>query len=193
MITISEKVKRYFDPIFEAPLSTWENFVSLGQVRSFEKKEVLKAPNTTEKFLHFIVEGSGGILLWHNNNFVCIDLAFENELFCDYMSFTTQQPSPLEVVAFAKTTTLSIPRLKFLAVFEKGAHGERITRMAAEQAFIEKQQQQIDLLTKTASERFEDLCNQHGSYLNLVPDKYIASYLGITPQSLSRIKKSRNS
>jgi CRP-like cAMP-binding protein len=67
--------------------------------------------------------------------------------------------------------------------------GEKITRIMADFAFISKQQQQIDLLTKTASERFQQLKIQIPKLLERTPKKYIASYLGITPQSLSRIIK----
>jgi len=68
-----------------------------------------------------------------------------------------------------------------------GNFGQKITRLVAEGSYIEKQQQQIDLLTKTAKSRYiEQLQTRNG--IEKIPLKYIASYLGITPQSLSRIR-----
>ena len=67
--------------------------------------------------------------------------------------------------------------------------GQIIIQISAETSFIDKQQQQIELLTKTAEERYKILLNKFPNIYNRVAQKYIASYLGITPQSLSRIRK----
>jgi CRP-like cAMP-binding protein len=67
---------------------------------------------------------------------------------------------------------------------------QKILRFAAEASFMDKQQQQIDLLTKTAKERYLDLTARFPGLPLRIPQKYIASYLGITQQSLSRIRRS---
>ena len=67
--------------------------------------------------------------------------------------------------------------------------GDKICRFAAEGLFIHKQKQQIDILTKSAKERYLELLNRQPQIIQRTPQKYIASYLGVTPQSLSRIRK----
>jgi CRP-like cAMP-binding protein len=67
--------------------------------------------------------------------------------------------------------------------------GGIIKRIASEVAFVDKQQQQIDLLTKTALQRYETLLEKFPDIIKRTKQKHIASYLGITPQSLSRIRK----
>lgn len=62
-------------------------------------------------------------------------------------------------------------------------------RVAAESSLIAKQQQQIDLLTKTAEQRYEEMMQQRPDWVRRLPQKHLASYLGITPQSLSRIRR----
>jgi CRP-like cAMP-binding protein len=69
--------------------------------------------------------------------------------------------------------------------------GMVIMRISAETSFIEKQQQQIELLTKSAEERYHILSIKYPNIFQRVAQKHIASYLGITPQSLSRIRKNR--
>ena len=59
---------------------------------------------------------------------------------------------------------------------------------SAESSFVEKQQQQIELLTKTAEERYRILQTKFPNIHQRIAQKHIASYLGITPQSLSRIR-----
>ncbi len=184
---IAEQLKKMFDPFVYLNIQVWENFEKLGIVENFSRETVLKASNTKERYLNIILKGSGGNLIWNKNNFVCIDIAFENEFLCDYMSFTLQQPTPIEVRLFEDATVFRISHQNFQQTLLNGNFGEKITRLVAEVSFIDKQQQQIDLLTKTAKERYiEQLETKKG--IERIPLKYLASYLGITPQSLSRIR-----
>jgi len=187
-MTVTEKIKVAFDSYFEVPTEGWKSFTDLGEVIIAEKEQVLKYNDEIEKYLYFILKGSGGILLWNKNNFVCTDLCYENEFFGDYMSFLTQSASPLEVIAFEKTEMLRISKYNFDKISTDTDYGGKICRFAAEGLFIHKQQQQIDILTKTAKERYIELQSRQSAILQRTPQKFIASYLGVTPQSLSRIR-----
>ncbi len=186
---VEEIVKEAFDPYFKAPLEAWKSFVSLGKVISTSKEQTIKEPNTTEKYLNFILEGSGGILLWNKNNYVCIDLCYEREFFGDYMSLLNQQQTPLEVITLEPSKLFRISKSNFDKMRSNVEFGERICRFAAEALFIDKQSKQIDFLTKSATERYLDLQRRQPEIILRTPQKYIASFLGITPQSLSRIRK----
>jgi signal-transduction protein with cAMP-binding, CBS, and nucleotidyltransferase domain len=184
---IAEQLKMIFDPFINLNVKVWENFEKLGEVRNFAKETILKEINANEKYLNIILKGSGGNLIWNKNNFVCIDIAFENEFLFDFMSFSLQKPTPIEVRIFEDSTVFRISYQNFQQTLQRGSFGEKITRLVAEASFIDKQQQQIDLLTKTAKERYiEQLQTRKG--IEKMPLKYLASYLGITPQSLSRIR-----
>jgi signal-transduction protein with cAMP-binding, CBS, and nucleotidyltransferase domain len=181
---IAEQLKMIFDPFINLNVKVWENFEKLGEERNFAKETILKEINANEKYLNIILKGSGGNLIWNKNNFVCIDIAFENEFLFDFMSFSLQKPTPIEVRIFE---VFRISYQNFQQTLQSGSFGEKITRLVAEASFIDKQQQQIDLLTKTAKERYiEQLQTRKG--IEKMPLKYLASYLGITPQSLSRIR-----
>lgn len=184
---VAEQLKNIFDPFICLNIQTWENFEKLGTVEDFPKETILKKANSTERYLNLILKGSAGNLIWTKSNFVCIDIAFENEFINDYMSFTLQKATPIEVRLFEDATIFRIAHQNFQKVFESGNHGEKVTRLAAEVAFIDKQQQQIDLLTKTARERYLELLSSKKG-IERTQLKYLASYLGITPQSLSRIR-----
>lgn len=186
---IVQKIKDAFDPYFEESLENWEKFISLGDVIHCHKGEILKRPYEIEKYFHLILSGSGSIHLYNKNNYKCVDLVYEFDFFGDYMSYMTQRPSPLETITIEDSELLQIPYHNFQKMLAESKRGEKIARIMADFAFISKQQQQIDLLTKTASERFLQLKAQIPKLLERTPKKYIASYLGITPQSLSRIIK----
>ena len=183
-----EIIKQAFDPYFNVPLELWKSFTDLGEVIKTEKEQIIKEAGSTEKYLSFILKGSGGILLWNNNNFICIDLCYEGEFFGDYMSFLNQQPTALDVITFEPTELFRISKENFDKLSCNTEFGDEICRFASEALFIHKQKQQIDILTKTAAERYMELQTQHSTIIQRTPQKYIASYLGITPQSLSRIR-----
>ena len=184
---VGKTLKNIFDPFVVLDIQVWENFSKLGDVVDFPRETILKESHTAEKYLLILIEGSGGNLIWSKNNFVCVDISFENDFLMDYMSFTLQEPTPIEVRLFDDSTVFRIPHSRFQQTLNQGNYGEKITRLVAEASFIDKQQQQIDLLTKTAKERYLQLIKTEKE-INKIPLKYLASYLGITPQSLSRIR-----
>ncbi len=184
---VSKILKKYFDEIVILDLEVWENFVSLGKVKSFPKDTTIKSSNTTENYFNFLIEGSGGNLTWNKNNFVCTDISLSHEPICDYVSFITQKASSIEVRLFENSKIFQIHHQSFQKIFLNGNYGEQVSRLAMESAYKDKEQQQIDLLTKTAKERYLEMISSNHRY-EQVPLKYLASYLGITPQSLSRIR-----
>lgn len=181
-------LKESFDKYFEAPKETWIEFARHCDTVTFKEDEIVKESNTREKYFYFILKGSGGIFLWNKNNFVCVDFAFENSFFGDYMSLLTGKPSPLQTMSLERSEMLRITKEDFNNLSEEPL-GCIIKRIASEASFVDKQQQQIDLLTKTAQERYEALLEKFPDIIMRTKQKHIASYLGITPQSLSRIRK----
>ncbi len=188
MKEIAQEFKTIFDPYFQAPIDIWESFVQYGEVVEKPKNEVLKKYNEREKNFHFILEGSGGILLYNNNNYICTDLCYENDFLVDYLSLLSGQPTPLEVMCFEPCRLFRIARNDFMEL-SKTDYGRIINQSAAENLFIHKQNQQIEILSKTAEQRYVEMLRSQPHILLRTPDKYIASYLGITPESLSRIRK----
>ena len=187
---IGKILKQYFDPIIDLNEEVWDNFAELGHVNSFPKDTILKSSGTTEKHFNFLLKGSGGNLIWNKNNFVCTDISLQEEPLCDFVSFITQKPSAIEVRVFEDSMVFQVSYQQFKKVFLPGNYGEKVTRLALESAYKEKEQQQIDLLTQTAKERYIHMV-ERDARLESIPLKYMASYLGITPQSLSRIRNQK--
>ncbi len=181
-------LKASFDVFFEAPQKAWEDFAEKCEVISFGKDEVVKLQNTTERYFYFIIKGSVGIFLWKENNFVCLDFAFDGHFCSDYMSLLTKQATPLRIVALENTITLRMTATNYDLITQEPI-GKVLRLVAAEMSFVGKQQQQIELLTKSVKERYEILLKQFPDIQNRIAQNHIASYLGITPQSLSRIRR----
>jgi CRP-like cAMP-binding protein len=182
-------IKEIFDPYFEAPLEIWESFASFLKQKSFKKNEIIKEVNKIENSLSIIIKGSAGIFLWKENSPICLDLCYENEFFGDYMSFLTQQPTELFTQAIEHTEMLIVSFSDLSKLYSNSTIGINIGRIASESLFIHKQTQQIDLLTLTAEERYLKLLERQPAIVKRTPQKHIASLLGITPESFSRIRK----
>jgi len=184
-----EILKSAFDKYYELPLDFWQYIFEIGTLLEVEKEATLKEPNSIDNYLYFILKSSAGILLWNNNNFKCTDIVLDNDYICDYLSVLTSEPTPFQIITFEKSTLLKIPKTKFIAFTEKSKYGDKFWRYAIQALYIEKNLQYIQLLNSKASDIYDKCQAFQPGILNRIPQKYIASYLGITPQSLSRIRK----
>ena len=88
-----------------------------------------------------------------------------------------------------ETILWKISREDLQEVYERTNSGNIIGRKMAENMFLIKSKRELSLLSKTAEERYLDLFSDRPKLLQQIPLKYIASYIGVTPQALSRIRK----
>ncbi len=185
-------IKDFFDRFKELPLSVWDGLYEIGEIMHFKNEEVLKEPGTTAHYLYFILQGSGGIILYTKNSFVCTDILYEGEFFGEFLSFLTQQPTPHELRSFENSTMLRFRHKELYEYYDRSGYSNEILQAAHLGLYIDKLTQQMNLLTLSAEEHYKLLMKERPYILKNVAQKYIASFLGITAQSLSRIRKSIN-
>lgn len=149
---------------------------------------MIKESYHIERYGYFLIEGSCGLFVWKENNFVCLDLFLENSFFADDISLNTGEPSPIEIIALEKSTVLRISK-STIEQLKQTPMGNMLFMIGSENDFIEKQKQHMAFLTKTSEERYLELLKNRPELLQRIHQKHIASYLGITAQSLSRIRK----
>lgn len=187
----AELMYKKFYQDFNAPIEAWQQYVECCDLITFNKEEIVKEQDRKERYCYFILNGCIGVFLWNGNNFVCLDFFFDFEFCADYMSFLIDKATPLQLVALETAKALRMSETDYRSLTKKSM-GSIIRLISAETSFVEKQQQQIDLLTKSSEERYKVLLNRFPNIDNRIAQKHIASYLGITPQSLSRIKRVKN-
>jgi len=190
---VAEKMKTAFDQYFTLPLLFWEAIANAGEIIQCESEFIVKKSHSTEKYMRFIIKGSGGILLWNKNNFVCTDMVLENDFLSDYFSLLTRQASPCEVITFEETTFFQINYNELIKITESSPWGDKFWRYATTALYVEKQGHYIQTVTQTATEVYRRIMTYEPGIIQRIPQKFIASYLGITPQSLSRIRKNDSS
>jgi len=117
-----------------------------------------------------------------------IGFAFEGEWLGDYESFLLQTPSDclIEALEDCELFTLSYPDMQ--ALYQHSQRFERFGRIMAEQLFLATARSKSDFMLRNARERYMTLLNTRPQIFERLPQHLIASYLGILPQSLSRIR-----
>lgn len=185
----AENIKIIFDHFYIAEAKTWEVFTSKLQERRFRKNEIIKDYGTTEKYLNILISGTAGLFIWNGKNDICINLFYENDFFGDYLSFLKQEQKPLKTVALEDIVVWSISHTDLKTLYDSTMLGNTMARMMAETLYAKKQEEQINLLTLSAEERYIKLIKVRPQIIQRTSLKFIASYLGVTSESLSRIRK----
>jgi CRP-like cAMP-binding protein len=186
---IGKQLKDKFDTFFKVDIELWEAFADNLTLRKFAKNETIKDTDRVEHYLNFIVRGSVGNFILSNGCETCISLSIPNNFSSDYYSFLTQKASVIQTRALEPSELLSISHKDLSDLYSKSSKGVWIGKAIAEQLFIQRQQVQIELLTLTAEERYLKLLTEKPEVIQKVSLKHIASYIGVTPESLSRLRK----
>jgi CRP/FNR family transcriptional regulator, anaerobic regulatory protein len=114
---------------------------------------------------------------------------FENTYATSYVSFLTGQPSQRYLQALDDTHLLILSREDLYRFYSGSQDAERMGRLIAEGAFMRFDYRTHQFLLKSPEQRYRDLLNDRPNVMQRVPQKLVASYLGIQPESLSRIRK----
>ena len=120
----------------------------------------------------------------HSCNF-----CFENDFITDLESFSEQIPSSSNITALKKTICLSVRCIELVELFQKSPAVEAFFRLLVEKLAAKSIRRTKSLLSFSPEKQFLDLLESEPEILQRIPQKYIAQYLGIAPESLSRIKK----
>ena len=121
-------------------------------------------------------------------NDVILQLATEGHVIHSEISFLTRTPSPVILETMEPTVLVSIRYDKMEEALEKFPQGERLGRLILTGMYIKKDEQKYNRLSKPMRERFLDYIAHHPHMIQRVPQKYLASYLNIKPETFSRLK-----
>lgn len=183
-----EDIKAYFEKMVPLSDQDWQVFSSRLVKRAFPKKSVILKVGQTETHLSFIEKGMVRLYIPKEENDLTFGFTFQNEFVSAYDSFITQTPCSYQVQALADTVLWSVSYQDLQYIYKHSSAGNRIGRYAAENLFLIKTRRELSLLNESAEERYQKLFEERPQLIRQIPLKYIASYIGITPQALSRIR-----
>lgn len=159
--------------------------------KSFGKKAILSSPGQVPQEIFFLTRGLLRVIVTdvegtdHSMHF-----ALENQFIADYSSFILKQPSLQTLQALEPVEVIVMPRAAIDWGYANLQQGEKLGRLIAEYYFIYQDDRIRNLYARTPKDRYDAITQVFPNIHNRVPQHMIASYLGITPVHLSRLKKS---
>lgn len=182
-------IKDYLERL--APISDkdWAVFSTKFEKQVFKKNGPIILSGEVENYLSFIETGIVRFWIEAGDNEVTFDFAFEKSFFSAYPSFLNRESTNWNIQALTPTVLWRISYADLQLIYEQTQVGEKIGRLATENLFVTAAKRKVALLTNTAEELYLILFKEHVHLVQHIPLKYLASYIGITPQALSRIRK----
>lgn len=118
-----------------------------------------------------------------------LQFAAENDWIMEIDSFYSEKPSRVYIEAIEPATILQIAKKDLLYLFSHNPKFDRNFRVIVENRFVQLENRILQAISSTAEERYLTFLNQYPHLSARLPSTQIASYLGITPEFLSRIRK----
>lgn len=162
----------------------WDNKLELS------RKEHLKVKGSIDTNLYFVVSGSLRIYVLDEFEENIIRFGYKNNFIASLDSFITEKPSDLYIQAIKKTELKVIKKTTFMNLIESSEENTKIWHIMLGDLIFQQMERERDILTASPTERYKRVLARSPKLFQEIPNKYIASYLRMTPETLSRIKKS---
>ncbi|MDB5263794.1 MAG: cyclic nucleotide-binding protein [Adhaeribacter sp.] len=185
-----ERLILHFNNYFSLNQQEREEVKKLFLERQVKRRQFILQQNDVCRHFHFVVSGcfkmygvdqKGGE---HN-----IQFAAENDWITNLGSFYSDKPSQLYIEAIEPSVILQIKKPDLLYLYINYHKFDRNFRIIIERKYIELQNRVLQNISSTAEERYKAFLEQYPNLTNRLPNTQIASYLGITPEFLSKIRK----
>ena len=182
------KLKEYCKQI--VPLSDTElGLIDLYfEVKTLKKKEFLLQDDKVCNFIAFISIGSFRHFHIKDGVEKTCDISFENAWITDFQSFTSGTAGIMNLQAMEDSTVFLIKKHDLFKLYRECNKYETFGRLMAEQVAQRATEIAMSLSSDKPEERFQNLIKKQPDLFQRVPQKYIANFLGISPESLSRIR-----
>lgn len=183
-----DDIRKYFEKFIDLEDHIWELFIQRLEPQTISKNDVILPKGQVENYVSIIETGIIRFVIPDEESDTTFGFGFNGHFFSAYDSFIRKTPAEYQIEALVETKIWRISHQNLNDLFDQTSEGNSIGRQIAEQFFIGKQKRELSLLTQSAEERYYSLFTHQPQLIKEIPLKYIASYIGITPQALSRIR-----
>ncbi len=189
MINI-EPLRNHIERRVKLPDEAWNAFKEILVIKNFAKKEFILRAGEVCDYNSYTLKGCTRTYYvdesLHEHIF---QLGYEDWWCSDLLSYLTGKPAHYNIQALEDTTVIQMHREQFEKVLAEHTTLEHFFRILMQGAYIAAQNRTIDTMSKSAEQRYLELVKKYPQMEMRVAQQHIASYLGITPEALSRIKR----
>ncbi len=168
----------------------WDLLASHLQIKKLQKHDLLSEIGKVSNVVGFVMDGMLRHYYIQDGEEKTTYFYFENHFVTSYISCITQQPSKLSIEALSDCVLIVFPYSILQKLYDKNNTWQKFGRLIAEYIAMGLEERMVGLLMLSPEERYLELIKGNKmKIIERVPQHYIANYLGITPVSMSRIRK----
>ncbi len=183
------EIRNFFDQFLQLTDEEWCAFSSKLERTEYVKNSLIIAKGDLETHLTFINKGIIRYFIEIGENQHTLSFSFSGEFACAYDSFLTRLPSRYYMESLTEVEGWRISYEDLQLAYQQIENGNEIGRYLAEKLYLNKLSKEISAKHYSATERYMDLLDNSPHFLEHIPLKHIASYIGVTPQTLSKIRR----
>ncbi|MFY0628073.1 MAG: Crp/Fnr family transcriptional regulator [Reichenbachiella sp.] len=184
-------LKKTVNQLSLIPEEEWVDFEGKWESISLNKNDYLIRTNQMERFFYFVHEGLLRAYVLNNGNEVVVGFSYDGDYSGAYDAFLDQKPSEWNIQALEKSQILRIRYDDLMQIFDRYKSFERWGRIFNANVLIGLGKRQVESRSYSAEEKFDRLMNQSPHIFQKVSQKHLASYLGMAPETFSRMRKQK--
>lgn len=190
MDALATNIKQFINQHIDHQFSLDDELPFPTLLKIVPKNTILTHYDSVEQHAYFLISGIVKISMISNDGHErVLEFFFPNSFFSAYTSFLTQQASNVEIETLTECEVEIIKHHDIHEAYKTSMLANKLGRMVTEHYYINKTNREKDFLTKSAANRYKDLLDKRPELVKQIPVQLIAKYLGIEPESLSRIRK----
>lgn len=178
-----------YGPLFLVDEAHYAEFCAYLQEATYKKSEFFLREGDTCSYLGFLKTGfMRTFYISENGEDVSFNFHFDNHFFADYESILCNTRSRMNIKAVTDSEVLLLHKNDLQKLYQKDAYWQEFGRKMGEVIYLNAKKRIEELLYYSPERRYQNLLAENSGIFQLVAQKHIASYLGVKPQSLSRIR-----
>ena len=186
---IIDNIELHYSPLTSACKSDLKNN---SKILSLDREtKIVKEGQLADK-TYFIAQGSARAFYLKEGKDITDWFAFDNDFISSINSFFLGVPSPHFIEVLEKSILLEISKVQVLSLSDKYREFERLSKLVVTKTMLQQQQRIVSIQFETAQQKYDNILKIRPDITQRIPLTHIASYLGITLETLSRVRNPKN-
>lgn len=159
--------------------------------REYKRGDFIVQPGVIDTNIYFVEEGSVNIYVLEHGEMQVIRFGYTGQVIAALDAYLTSKPTELFLQAIKKTRLKVMTKASFVNFLHKEPEHLVLWNQIVELLVYQLMERERDILTTSPAERYQRVLKRSPHLFQLIPGKYIANYLRMTPETLSRIRNER--